>query len=93
MLTGMLVFDAKSPTRMLMQHVQNVPKPPSDFAEVRIPEALERIVLRCLKKSPNDRPASASELAEELGKVECQEIWTQSQARTWWMLHAPDAVG
>jgi serine/threonine-protein kinase len=93
MLTGMLVFDAKSHAQMLMQHVQSAPKPPSELAEVRVPAALERIVLRCLEKSPDDRPASAAELAEELGKVEVQKPWTQERARNWWMRYAPDELG
>jgi serine/threonine-protein kinase len=92
MLTGMLVFEAESPTHMLMQHVQNEPRRPSDLAEVRIPEALDGIVLRCLKKNPGDRPASARELGEELGSVECREPWTQERARKWWMRHAPDEL-
>ena len=35
-----------------------------------IPPALERLILTCLAKQPEDRPASAADVAAELGQVE-----------------------
>ena len=92
-LTGMLVFDAKNPTAMMMQHLQGVPQAPSAVSEVPIPEALDRIVLHCLQKRPDERPDSAAELGEALARVQFAQPWTPQRAQAWWMLHAPDQLG
>jgi serine/threonine-protein kinase len=60
--------------------------------ELDIPADLEEIVLRCLAKEPGDRPASAWELRELLGRLRCFGAWTRDQARRWWETHAPEAL-
>jgi serine/threonine-protein kinase len=87
MLTGNVVFDAPSPTAMLMRHVQAAPLAPSRASELEIPAALDAIVLRCLEKRPADRPQSAAELRAELAHVELREPWTQERAAAWWQMH------
>ena len=48
---------------------QTLHAPPPPFAvrnpSACVPEAIERVVMRCLTKSPDDRPATALALAEE----------------------------
>lgn len=92
LLTGRFVFDASSPTRMLMHHVQTQPTPPSQVSEIEIPSALETIVMRCLEKKPSARPPSAAVLREELEGVPVRAPWTQERAREWWRHHAPDVL-
>jgi hypothetical protein len=41
-------------------------------------------VLRCLAKAPEDRPASARELAELLAAVPVAAQWTEPRAAQWW---------
>ena len=62
LLTGQLVFEADTPMKMLMQHVQAEPVPPSQRTELKIPRELDELVLACLKKDPNKRPQNAEEL-------------------------------
>jgi serine/threonine-protein kinase len=67
MLTGKLPFDAASPDRMLFAVLDDHPVP----IRTRVPDlprGLERAVLRCLEKSPDDRPANVSELADSLAE-------------------------
>jgi eukaryotic-like serine/threonine-protein kinase len=84
LLTGQLVFEADSPLRMLIQHIQASPIPPSIRSGRPVPRALEDLIMRCLAKKPADRPASADEIVTELDRVELDRTWTQADARGWW---------
>jgi serine/threonine protein kinase/formylglycine-generating enzyme required for sulfatase activity len=63
-LTGYRPFSGKR-IKLLHDHC-NTPPPP--FAEVnphvQVPDSVERLVMRCLAKAPEDRPPSAHALAE-----------------------------
>jgi eukaryotic-like serine/threonine-protein kinase len=84
LLTGHLVFEADSPLRMLIQHIQASPVPPSIRSERPVPRALEDLIMRCLAKKPEDRPASADEIVAELDRIELDRPWSQADAREWW---------
>jgi serine/threonine-protein kinase len=90
LLTGTLVFDASTAMSMAIAHVEQQPEAPSRRTEVRIPASLERIVMACLEKKPEDRPQSATELAGLLDQ--CTDIapWTRADADRWWSLHRPE---
>jgi len=94
LLTGHLVFEAESALRMLIQHIQAQPVPPSQRGAQAVPPALERLILRCLEKDPARRPSSADEIVAELDRVELEGAWDQQRAREWWESHiaAPAAV-
>jgi hypothetical protein len=49
-----------------------------------IPPELDELVLACLAKQPEDRPASARELADRLAQCEVREPWSREHARLWW---------
>jgi serine/threonine-protein kinase len=61
LLCGRTPFLGETPLQIVARHVHEAPPAPSSL--VAIPRELERIVLRCLEKSPAHRPQSASELA------------------------------
>ena len=84
LLTGHLVFEADSPLRMLIQHIQATPAPPSARTGQPIPPALEALIMRCLAKKPGDRPASADEIADALDRIALDRPWRQTDAREWW---------
>jgi serine/threonine-protein kinase len=91
LLTGKLVFDDPTPVAMIVSHVKTEPKPPSTRTELSIPSALDRIVLQCLQKEPEDRYRSMREFADALAGVETAETWGDRQAEDWWRLHRPAA--
>jgi eukaryotic-like serine/threonine-protein kinase len=84
LLTGLMVFEADSPLRMLIQHIQGTPIPPSIRSGRPIPPALEDLVLRCLAKKPADRPATADDIVDALDRIRLEHPWTQADAREWW---------
>ena len=91
LLTGQNVFKAANPTMMMMQHLQSSPVPPSLKSPQPVPPALEELVMRCLAKSPEDRPPDAAELASLLAALRFTLPWTGARAQEWWMRHrAPD---
>jgi serine/threonine-protein kinase len=91
LLTGSLVFDDPNPMAMALKHVQATPVPPSARTELPVPADLERIVLRCIEKKPDDRPASVREVAKLLDACELPP-WTEEVAAAWWDHHMPATV-
>src|SRR4051812_15263956 len=88
LLTGRLVFDAGSGLQMITKHIQEVPVPPSQRTEMEVAAELDRAVLACLAKRPEDRPASAAELDRMLAEIEL-EPWSEEEATRWWRTHQP----
>jgi serine/threonine-protein kinase len=72
-----------------MQHIQTPAPAPSTRTELSIPAALDRVVLSCLAKSPNDRPQSAKELTRLFDEVDGTGAWTETRCREWWEKHRP----
>lgn len=64
-LTARTPFDGDSPVAIAMQHIHDLPTPPSQF-NPNIPYELEEIVLRCLEKKPENRYQDGSQLAQAL---------------------------
>jgi serine/threonine protein kinase len=65
LLTGAVPFRSRSPERLREQVLYREPRPLRQ-TDATIPEALERICLRCLAKEPSDRYRTASDLADDL---------------------------
>jgi len=70
MLTAELPLKADSDVGLLMAHIST---PPADIRTLHpdLPEALANLVMKCLAKQPDSRPASARELINELEQVGC----------------------
>lgn len=92
LLTGTLVFEAKTPMAMVLAHVGSAVEPPTSRTELDIPPDLERVIMRCLEKIPADRPQSAEELSALLGECALGEPWTDQRAAEWWNVHSPTTL-
>ena len=70
MLSGRTPFDEKSVMTLLAAHVGKPPRPLREaMAGATLPDGLEPLVMSMLAKAPDDRPASAGEVQEELLRI------------------------
>jgi serine/threonine-protein kinase len=93
MLTGRQVFEGQGVVQIMARHIHTPAEPPSLYSLFHIPSELDEIVLSCLAKAAEDRPASARELADRLAAIELNENWSREHARLWWESRlAPEPV-
>ncbi|MEO1483237.1 MAG: protein kinase [Myxococcota bacterium] len=92
LLTGTLVFEAKTSMAMVLAHVRSPVEKPSSRTELPIPADLENVILACLSKNPDERPPSAEALAGMLRGCVVDEPWNEPDAAAWWNLHSPSTL-
>ena len=68
MVTGRVPFDHENGVTIALMHLQNEITPPSEITE-GIPDSLEKIILKCVMKKPEERYQTADELIEDLKLV------------------------
>src|SRR3954447_16896196 len=88
LLTGQQVFTGDTVLKVITQHLQGVPVPPSERTELPIPERLDQLVLACLAKKPEERPQNARQLAQALDSIDGM-TWSEEDANRWWSRHHP----
>ncbi|MBL8634247.1 MAG: protein kinase [Myxococcales bacterium] len=75
MVTGSLPFSAPTFIALIAKTVHEPPPRPSlHVPGGKLPGSLEDLILRCLAKTPEDRPASAEEIADELDAMLAQNL-------------------
>jgi eukaryotic-like serine/threonine-protein kinase len=84
LLTGKPVFTGKTLVHVCAQHATEPPIPPSRWSGDAIPGDLEALVLACLAKRPDDRPASARDLRLALAALPVAREWDEAAALDWW---------
>ncbi len=68
MVAGRPPFLGDDAVGVISQHINTAPVAPS-WHEPSVPKPLEALVLRLLAKSPDERPASAQDVAQELRRI------------------------
>ncbi len=68
MLTGKVPFDADTPVSVALKHMQEDPIPPIEINK-NIPIAVNNIILKALRKDPNERYQTATEMLEDLRRA------------------------
>ena len=68
MVTGHVPFDHENGVTIALMHLQNEITPPSQIRD-GIPDSLEKIILKCTMKKPEDRYQTADELIADLKLV------------------------
>jgi serine/threonine-protein kinase len=87
LLTGRSPFERTSPLDVMIAHARDEVEPPSAF-RFDVPVDLERVILRCLAKDPDERYQDADRLAQALSACVAADAWTQDDAARWWQEHA-----
>jgi serine/threonine-protein kinase len=88
LVTAQLVFTGRTAIEIMMHHAQSAPVPPSQRTELEISRRFDEVVMACLEKNPDARPATADALAARLADID-SETWTLDQRRAWWDVHRP----
>jgi serine/threonine-protein kinase len=89
LLTGQRVFEAETPMKTLIQHVEGQPIAPSRRSEQPISADVDELVLACLQKDPDQRPQDADTLLRMATACGTGDAWGQDEARRWWESHLP----
>jgi serine/threonine-protein kinase len=83
LLCGKPPFERTSPLEVLIAHARDEVVPPSQRL-AGVPADLERIILRCLAKKPEDRFQDTDSLEQALAECAGANLWTQAHAARWW---------
>ncbi len=83
MLTGRPPFNAEKAMQVLLAHM-NEPVVGLSHWRPDVPEDLERVVMRCLAKRPEERYQDAVSLREALLACQSAGTWTREDAAHWW---------
>jgi hypothetical protein len=51
---------------------------------MKVPAALDALILACLAKEPDGRPANAVELGRRLRELDLSAEWNDEMAEAWW---------
>jgi len=82
MLTDELPIKGETALQIVLAHIQTPPIPIQAARQgVRIPETLAKLVMKCLEKNREDRPANGQAIIEELEKWE-SETYEKEEGRT-----------
>jgi len=83
LLTGQPVFAATSVVELCALHLTAAPVPPDERLGRPLPGRLSALVMRCLAKKPDERPATAADLRAAL-LASGVDSWNEAAAASWW---------
>jgi hypothetical protein len=84
LVTGVPPFRRDATADVLRAHVSEPVTPPRELV-ADVPADLEKVILRCLAKRPEDRYADARAVADALGDCACATEWNEARAEAWWL--------
>ncbi|MET0387537.1 MAG: serine/threonine-protein kinase [Polyangiales bacterium] len=88
LLTGQDVFTGRNIVEICSHHLHSAPVAPSSRAAQPVPADLEALILGCLAKRPEERPADARAMQTALRACADAGRWTETDAQRFFELHA-----
>jgi serine/threonine-protein kinase len=88
LLVGRPPFDGNTIVEVCAKHLHTPPARPSEALGRQLPSDLEDIVLGCLEKDPQARPADARRLRSALMACSVAGSWTEVEAGAFWQARA-----
>jgi hypothetical protein len=88
LLTGRPPFEGESPTQVMNAQVRDPVVAPTRIRP-DVGDDLERVVLRCLAKAPEDRFSDAEDLGNALAACTSAAGWDSRKAASWWAEFEP----
>jgi hypothetical protein len=88
LLTGKTLFDHDTIEGLLTAQVKELPPPLSVRLGKPVSADLAELIMRCLAKSPEQRPPSAEALDRALAGCASAGTWTLLDAEQWWRANA-----
>ena len=83
LVTGSPPFMGDSPLEVIVAHSRDTAESPSKL-NPDVPTDLERVIMKCLEKRPEDRFQDAENLDKALADCESAGKWTEERAKAWW---------
>lgn len=80
MATGRIPFQGESAVSMIRQHVHDDAPPPSQFNQA-IPKDLETVIMKCIRKEPEQRYAHPDQLIEDLAAIKQNRALTHASSK------------
>jgi serine/threonine-protein kinase len=84
LVTGAPPFQGRSTVEVCGHHLHSLPVAPSERLGSPLPGDLDAVLLACLAKRREDRPASARELQARLRECARHAPWSSDDARPFW---------
>jgi len=84
LLTGEDVFSAATAVEVCYHVMKTEPVLPSQRLGKPLPPLLEQLVMSCLAKYPEERPADVGAIIRMLEELEPNCHWSKEQAEQWW---------
>jgi eukaryotic-like serine/threonine-protein kinase len=84
LLTGGPVFQGGTLLDLLARSLHDNVEAPSKRLGRALPEKLEALVMSCLARNRDDRPADAAAFRAALLACDDVGVWTAEEAKTWW---------
>jgi serine/threonine-protein kinase len=91
LLTGKVPFEGSNAMQVMLAHARDPIVAPSQI-RTDVPSDLERVVLRCLAKKPEDRYPDADTLEQALAECSAAGGWGDREAANWWHDLSVDAT-